>query len=188
MKPRPLPDLDRPDLDLLTDALLAELTPIAPTTALRERLLSSTASSGRFARFADQLANLIDVTVQRARELLDRALDPSGWEPLPIPGATTLWVEGGPAAAACIRGFVRIPAGHAFPHHTHVGDEQVLVLDGCMVDDTSGREFHPGELSVMAAGTSHEYHALAGATDLLIFAVVREGIDVGDQHFRHRDG
>ncbi|HRE91677.1 MAG TPA: cupin domain-containing protein, partial [Myxococcota bacterium] len=164
---RPLPDLDRPDLDLLTEAMLADLTPLAPPAALRERLLRSTSGPGRLARFADQLAGLIDVAVERARELLERALDPSEWEPLPIPGATTLWVEGGPRAAACIRGFVRIPAGAAFPHHTHAGDEQVLVLEGCMVDDTSGREFHPGEVSSMAAGSSHEYHALAGATDLL---------------------
>jgi hypothetical protein len=188
MKTRPLPDLDRPDLDLLTDALLADLTPVAPPPALRERLLQSIAGPGRFARFAAQLASLIDVTIEHARELLDRVFDPSGWEPLPIPGATTLWVDGGPAAAACIRGFLRIPAGNAFPHHTHVGDEQVLVLDGCMVDGVSGREFRPGDISTMAAGTSHDYHALAGTTDLLIFAVVREGIDVGDQAFRHRDG
>lgn len=186
--PLPAPELTRDDVDLLTDALLAELDPIAPPPALRERLFESISGQGRFARFADQLASLIDVTLERAQKLLDRVLDPSGWETLPIPGATTLWVDGGPAVAACIRGFVRIPAGNAFPHHTHVGDEQVLVLDGCMVDGTSGREFRPGEISTMAAGTSHDYHALAGTTDLLIFAVVREGIDVGDQAFRHRDG
>lgn len=183
--PLPDPGLTRDDLDVLTDAALAGLRPIAPPPALRERLLRST--SGRLARFADKLAELIDVTVERARELLERALDPDGWEPLPIPGATTLWVDGGPRAAACIRGFVRIHAGHAFPHHTHAGDEQVLVLDGCMVD-SSGREFQPGEISAMAEGSSHDYHALAGTTDLLIFAVVREGIDIGDQAFRHRDG
>lgn len=177
-------DLDEADLNALTDTLLDDLEPLTPPAALRERMLQATGS--RLERFADKLAALIDVTVERAKALLANALEPVGWEPLPVPGAMTLWVDGGPAAAACIRGFLRIPAGASFPHHTHAGDEKVLVLDGCMIDST-GEEFNPGDLSVMAAGSSHHYVARAGASDLLVFAVVKEGIDIGDQAFRHRD-
>jgi len=185
-------DLESGDLDLLTAALTADLTPLAPSPSIRERLLHTGPS--RFARFARTLADLIDVSVDRAKALLERALDladpvrsaPDAWEPLPVPGACTLWVDGGSAVAGCIRGFVRIPAGSDFPQHRHIGDEKVLVLDGAILD-SSGQEFHPGDIAEMPAGSSHSYRARDGGTDLLIFAVVREGIDIGDLIFRHRD-
>jgi hypothetical protein len=185
-------DLEPGDLDLIAAALTADLAPLAPAPSTRERLLQTGPS--RFARFARTLADLIDVSVDRAKALLERALDladpvrmaSNAWEPLPIPGACTLWVEGGSAVAGCIRGFVRIPAGSDFPEHRHLGDEKVLVLDGAILD-SSGLEYHPGDIAEMPAGSSHSYRARDGGTDLLVFAVVREGIDIGDLAFRHRD-
>ncbi len=185
-------DLESGDLDLLAAALTADLAPVAPSPTLRERLRDP--GTSRFARFARTLADLIDVSVERANALLERALDladpgrssPNLWEPLPIPGASTLWVDGGSAVAGCIRGFVRIPAGADFPEHRHIGEEKVLILDGAILD-SSGQEFHPGDIAEMPAGSSHSYRARGGGTDLLVFAVVREGIDIGDIPFRHRD-
>lgn len=173
------------DLDALTMLLLADLEPVPPSPDARQRLLADT--TPRLARFASRLASLIDITVDRARDLLERALGGSGWEPLPIPGATTLWVDGGPAAANCIRGFVRLPAGTEFPPHTHLGDEQVLVLDGAILD-SSGREYLPGDVATMPSGTTHSYRARDGGTDLLIFAVVAEGLEIAGTPYRHRDG
>lgn len=180
-----LNDLGEIDADLAAEALLFGLTEIAPSASSRNRLLEAT-STGRLHRFAQALSSLLDVTVDRARALLDRAMDPSGWESGLLPGLSTLWVEGGATVAGCIRGFIRLEAGHTFPVHHHLGDEQVLVLEGVMVD-SDGTAYHPGEYLPKTTGSEHGYHAQAGGPDLLTFAVVREGITIGEMVVRHPD-
>ena len=180
-----LGELGEHDADLAAALLLADLTPLdAPATG-RVRLLEVT-GKGRLARFAETLAGLIDVTVDHARTILDRALEAVGWETEAVPGISTLWVEGGAAVAGCIRGFVRMEPGSQFPHHRHIGDEVALVLEGAVLDST-GAIYLPGDIVRMPADTAHSYRAREGGTDLLVFSVVREGIAVGDTLIRHRD-
>ncbi len=175
---------DWPD-DLTAELLTAELAPVPPAAEARQRLLAAT-RGGRLRRFAAAVAAMLDVTIERASGLLDRAMDPIGWESGRLPGLSTLWVEGGPAVVGCIRGFIRLEAGHTFPPHEHLGDEQVLVLEGTMVD-SDGTAYRPGEYLPKDTGSSHAYHAPPGGPDLLTFAVVREGITIGDLVVRHPD-
>lgn len=175
------------DDDQLVAALLAGLVPVAPRVALRERVLASARAPGRLARFADRLAAMIDVTIDKAKELLERVADASLWERDLVPGLDALWVEGGPAVAGCIRGFARLGAGKAFPVHTHLGEETTLVLEGAMVE-SGGAVVRPGETLVMKAGDTHSYSAAGGGPDLLFFVVIREGIAIeGAGEMRHRD-
>jgi len=180
-----LDDLGEINADLAAEALLLGLTEVTPTATTRERLLADT-QSGRLSRFGHALATLLDVTLDRARALLDSAMDPGVWQTDQLPGLSTCWVEGGAAVAGCIRGFIRLDAGHVFPEHHHLGDEQVLVLEGVMID-SDGTAYHPGEYLPKSSGSTHSYTAQAGGTDLLTFAVVREGITLGERVVRHPD-
>lgn len=180
-----LNDLGEIEADLAAETLLSGLTAVPPTVSARERLLGA-ATTGRLHRFAQALSTLLDVTVERARGLLDRAMEPGNWESGVLPGLSTFWVEGGAAVSGCIRGFIRLEAGHDFPAHNHLGDEQVLVLEGVMID-SDGSAYHPGDYLPKASGSEHSYHAQAGGPDLLTFAVVREGITIGEMVVRHPD-
>lgn len=178
--------LEPRDAEVLA-ALVTALAPIEPTAIRRARLLEATARPGRLARFAAPIAALIDVTVDKARELLERLGDASSWQRDLVPGLDALWVEGGPAAAACIRGFARLAAGAPFPVHRHLGRETTLVLEGAMIE-SSGRVVRPGESLTLDADVRHSYRAAPGGTDLLFFVVVREGIAFEDgERLLHRD-
>lgn len=168
----------------LAAALVMALAPIAPPPALRARILDAT-REGRLHRFADAIAAMIDVTVDKARELLDRIADPSVWQRDLFPGLDAVWVAGGPAVAGCIRGFARLGAGQTFPEHEHRGVERQLVLQGAMID-SSGNVARPGDETRMEAGTRHAYRAADGV-DLLLFVVIEHGVDVGEVQLRHQD-
>ncbi len=171
-------------------ALVAELAPIEPAAATRRALMQAIATTeahGRLYRFAEAIAAMVDVTIDKARELLDQVADASRWEKNLFPGMDALWVGGGPRAAQCIRGFARLASGAEFPHHEHLGDEATLVLEGVMLE-SGGAVVRPGETSVARAGTQHHYRAAPGRADLLFFVVAREGIGIGDVTLRHRDG
>lgn len=169
------------------DAIVADLARVAPSASLRDRILAASAGPGRLYRFAEQIAAMVDVTIDKARELLDRVAESTLWERNLFPGMDALWVEGGPAVANCIRGFARLEAGAAFPEHEHLGDETTLVLEGVMLE-SGGAVVRPGEQIVMTAATHHHYRAAPGRTDLLFFLVVREGIGLPGAKLLHRDG
>lgn len=143
--------------------------------AARERLLASVPATGRFARFAEATAKILDLGIEQAKALLDRLQDESLFEQ-ELPGVSFYWCEGGPAVANAVRGFVRVKAGTQFPDHEHIGDEIVLVLQGSFVDTTRGITFHAGETDVMKAGTSHEFAVPAGGPDLLKLSVTQVGL------------
>jgi quercetin dioxygenase-like cupin family protein len=167
------PASEAPGLGLL--AVCEGLKPVAPSLDLRARLLHSADAPSRLARFADQVAELLDVGLDKARELLARIDDPSAWEEQ-LPGVAFLWVEGGPRVAAAVRGFVRVRAGMQFPDHEHLGEEITLVLQGGFEDPDRQVVVRPGEVDHMPVGTSHGFRALAGGTDLLKLAVVHTGL------------
>jgi quercetin dioxygenase-like cupin family protein len=156
-------------------ALCDGLPAIEPPAALRARLLDAAVSPSRLARFAEQVADLLDVGLDKARELLARIDDPAAWSH-DLPGISFLWVEGGPRVAQAVRGFVRVQAGLEFPHHEHLGDEVTLVLQGAFEDHDRKRVFRPGDIDRMSQGTSHGFHVLSDGPDLLKLAVVQTGL------------
>ncbi|MEY4577744.1 MAG: hypothetical protein RL701_2447, partial [Pseudomonadota bacterium] len=128
--------------------LSAALDPVAPTTALRARLFADIPATGRLARYAEAVAELLDIGRQSAHELLDKLEDKTHFS-LELPGIEFFWVDGGPRVANAVRGFLRVAAGAHFPDHEHLGDEHVLVLQGSFIDSTRGLTFHAGDRDVM---------------------------------------
>jgi quercetin dioxygenase-like cupin family protein len=171
---------DAPLAAELLDTLAREVSVPAPR-AVRDRLLAAPLR-GRLHRFAEPLATLLDVDVSTARHLLDELHEPNAFEPGPFPGLDIelRHISGGPAVQNAITGFVRIAPGTAFPHHEHLGDEHVLVLQGHCVETETGVVAGPGEVVTRSGGTAHEIHALPGGTDLVYLAVVFTGVRVGD--------
>lgn len=166
----------REELDSL-EALLHEL-PLAlpespPPPGLRDRLLRSTAADAeRHAPFADRVARLADVAIDRARALLAEIAEAARWEMM-APGIELMHLVGGPATAHADVGFVRVAAGRRFPRHTHLGPETVLVLTGGYRDE-DGRVVRAGETVSAPGGTDHYFTAVEG--EPLLYLVVVEGV------------
>jgi putative transcriptional regulator len=155
-------------------ALIAPPAPVAPSPDIKARLLAS-AGGGRFERFTTRFAQLFDVTVDTARELLGLIERPASWEN-PVPGVGLVHFAGGPACAAADCGFIRIAAGCTFPWHTHRGEEVSIILTGTLRDHT-GRLLHPGDELVQAAGTQHDISA-EGNAEVIFAARAFNGIEV----------
>lgn len=148
--------------------------PVEPSAEVKTRLMASV-GSGRFERFANRMASLFDVTIDRARELLGLVEREASWE-RPIPGIGLIHFEGGPACSAADCGFVRIAPGCTFPWHTHRGEEINVILAGT-VRDHSGRLLGPGDELVQPMGTQHDL--TAGDEEVIYVARALNGIEVG---------
>lgn len=162
----------------------SEPVPVGPEQ--RARLLEAVTDAGRFERFVPTVAAMADVSHDQARVWLDGVWgDLPSWEP-----ATTMakawWVEGGPKTKNALRGFVHVPAGAPFPHHKHLGDELVLVLQGGARIST-GERIRAGDEMVTRSGEEHAFEAVPGGPDLLVFTVVHGGLDFGRFVARARD-
>jgi quercetin dioxygenase-like cupin family protein len=160
---------------------------VAPPPGACARLMADALGSGRLAHYADAVAELLDLPVEAARGLLDQVDEPASWTSEVPPPAKAFWVPGGPRAAQCVRGFVRIPAGEPFPDHEHLGEERGLVLAGSFVDEALGRTLRPGDTFTMPAGTRHQPVVSPDGVDLLMLVVVRGGYKVGELVLAPRD-
>ncbi len=148
--------------------------PVAPPPDIKARLLASV-GGGRFERFTTRFAQLFDVTVDRARELLGLVERPASWEQ-PLPGIGLVHFAGGPNCATADCGFIRIAPGCTFPWHTHRGEEVSIILTGTL-RDRSGRLLRPGDELVQATGSQHDISA-EGDEDVIFAARAFNGIDV----------
>ena len=149
-----------------------------------DRLLASL-PDGRHARFASKVAQLLDVEEDAALGMLRAIDEPASWEEGFLPGMELFHVQGGPAVSAAITGFVRLPAGSHFPDHRHLGEEQVLILQGFCRD--GDQTVGPGTVLPRPAGSAHSFDVLEGSADLLYLAIVNEGLEVGDLVLRADD-
>lgn len=191
------PDADDPFVDEALEegasldefaALLAGTlspAPIAPSHRLR--VLESATHKGRFQRFAEPVAKLLDLSISDARKLLDQLHDESVWTSDVPPPALAFWVRGGPRVEGCVRGFVRIPHGARFPDHEHLGDERGFVLQGAFIDPASGERFRAGDSFSMPAGSIHQPYVPSDGLDLLFLVVVEGGYRVGEHLLLPRD-
>jgi putative transcriptional regulator len=157
-----------------------------PSSALRDRILQAATAEGRLARFAEGTADMLDVPPEVARALLDKLDDPSVWTAGFVPGMSLYHVQGGPRVQGAITGFVRIESGAGFPDHEHLGDEEVLILQGSCLDSVHSQVFRSGDRVRMGSGSVHSFHVRPGP-DFLYLAVVFKGIRVGDQELRADD-
>jgi quercetin dioxygenase-like cupin family protein len=162
-----------PALAAELDSFLGLVVPVAPSPDLKAQLLAST-GGGRFEKFADRMAALFDVTVERARELLGLVERAASWEN-PVPGVSLIHFDGGPACAAADCGFVRIAPGCTFPWHMHRGEEVNVILSGVMRDQ-DGKVFRAGDELVQAQDTEHDLTAVDD--EVIYVARALNGIEV----------
>ena len=156
-------------------ALLALTLPLLPPPGdARERLLAA-ARTGRFADFIPQVARLFDVAQERAAELLDWIDEPGRWEPL-VDWFHVIHLDGGPAVAGADAGFARLRAGSDFPRHRHLGEEQILLLQGSLRLD-GGQLLQRGDMLTSAPGTTHDLH-VGEEVDCIYAIVLHRGIEI----------
>jgi len=167
------------EIEALLCVPAAALEPVAPSAAVRDRLLASIATENRFARFADRVGQLLDLGRQKAQALLAAIDEATSWEPGFAEGISLYHLDGGPAVANAVVGFVKIAAGTGFPHHEHIGEEIVYVLQGACRDDVDGQIGRPGDEIRKPAGSEHAFSTLPGA-DFIYLAVVYDGVKIGD--------
>jgi putative transcriptional regulator len=163
--------------DPVLAAELDALFDVAPTASagadLEARLLAS-AGGGRFESYAVRMSRLLDVGVERAREILGLIEHKASWVH-PVPGIHLVHFDGGPAYAAADCGFVRIDPGCTFPWHTHRGEEVSVILEGSM-RDRDGKVLSAGDELLHAEGTEHDL--VAGPDGVLYVARAMNGIEV----------
>jgi putative transcriptional regulator len=171
------------ELDAYREAahqLVAVAPQTAPSPDVKARLLAS-AGGGRFERFASRVAQLFDVTIDRARELLGLTERAASWEN-PMPGIGLVHFDGGPACAGADCGFIRLAPGCTFPWHTHRGEEVSVIIAGTLRDH-EGRLLRPGDELVQVAGSQHELTAMGAHGDEEVIFVARAfgGIEVANR-------
>lgn len=166
--------------EAIEDLARASREEVAPSPSIRASLLQDARLEGRFERFAATVARMLDLPLDGARALLDRLGRTDIWEAGLAPDVTLCHVSGGPKVAGHVTGFVKMPQGAVFPEHEHLGDEEVLVLQGSYVDGVTGAVYHPGDIVKMPAHSRHDFRARPGP-HLVYLVVLRDGVVIGDQ-------
>lgn len=163
-------------------ALAVSLPPVRPHPVARTNLIASLVDepreqrpAHRFGDLIDKLAGFFDVTVERARALVDLIDVPAAWTRGPADGVTLIHLEPGARFAAVDAGFVRVAPGATFPHHRHVGGELVLVLQGAFVEQ-DGTVVRSGEGQDLAVGTRHSFTALPDQ-ECILAVLIWDGLD-----------
>jgi hypothetical protein len=128
----------------------------AADPAQRARLIRSARQEGRYGRFADRVARLFSLPIERAQKLLLKIEDQGAFAPFMAPGLAMLPVRPGPDLEPAIAAFGLLAPGTTFPHHDHVGDEVTVVLDGGF-RDLGGREIWRGDELFKPAGSDHHF-------------------------------
>lgn len=179
----PLDDAGTTPRDAETIALAAPRA--VAGDALKARLFASLERTNRFDDLEARVAELADVSIERARALL-LAVDAPGtaWEPTAIPGVSIFHFEGGPKVQNAVTGFIKHAPGAAFPEHDHVEGEHVLVLQGAF--ETEGRIVRAGEVDVRPSSSPHGYRAV-GPLPLVTMAIVQGGVILGGEIIPPRD-
>lgn len=153
-------------------ASAAAEAPMEPGALLRARVARSFARGGRYGRFADRVARIFDLPVERAETLLARVEDPSVFVPFTVQGVHMHYFRPGPKHAGAIAAFGRLDPGVHFPEHGHVGDETTFVLEGGFRDHDA-REVWRGEELFKPAGSSHDFVVIGG--EVCVAAVLAIG-------------
>ena len=153
-------------------------TDTTQTSVGRDRLLTSLDSVNRFAPYIPTIADVLGVSHGEADRLTAEIDKPDFWMPGLIPGtdmrALPLRKEGFGAT------WLRMPAGSHFPHHTHLGSEVVVVLQGNYIEG-DGSKHHPGAVLKQPSDSSHGFSIAKGGPPFICLSVVENGLTIGDQ-------
>jgi len=166
-------------------SLALSLPRTSPSPGVRERVLKSVGVTNRFEMFAAQVAELIEVGIDKARELVAGIDDAKSWMATHVPGVFSYDLPVGPRAVDAVVGFVKISPGHVFPDHEHMGDEEMFIVQGSCVD-ASGTVMRRGDMIRMPPGTHHELSARPGP-DFIYLGIAHKGFVMGGQHIKPGD-
>jgi quercetin dioxygenase-like cupin family protein len=155
----------------LLDALTETLPVRHPSPSARNRLLRTV----RLSRFAQPVADLFHVSLERARAYLSSLTEGSAWHTL-IEGVGLMHLEGGEAVAGADVGFVQVAPDLAFPAHLHGGEERNVVLEGSLIE-ADGTIFRAGDTFTHPPGSQHLFRS---GPEGVVFAVVVWDVDFGD--------
>lgn len=171
------------DEDLFDDpevlaTLVSTLRGVAPSPTIRARLLAAFAEprsrpDGAFGRFVEPFARLFEVSLEKARALLDATASDDAFERDPS-GIALMHFAAGPRLARADTGIVRFPAGMEWPLHRHVGAEHHLFFEGGIRVHQDGKVYGPGDLLSMPAGSEHSFSVLPDR-DCLTAVIIEEG-------------
>ena len=163
---------DRDDISLeILDALASGLPAVDPPgVSLKARLFGRVRTKDRFLPFLDRLAKMFDFNEQGAREQLDTIDQDDEWDDM-LPGIRFRDFEAGPALGEAHGGFVRVQPGSKFPHHSHIGEETMLILQGRLRDET-GKEYRAGDFVISDDGTVHELETVGDREVIYAAAVI----------------
>lgn len=143
--------------------LALSLPPVAPPPALRARLAAATA--GPIGAHAAALATLYGRPEPELRALLQRLEQGQlPWVPL-LPGIDHHALASAPGRDA---GLFRLAPGVLFPHHRHLGEERMHILQGSC-SDSLGVVLAPGDQHSFPAGTAHALLTHPGPPLLLAY-------------------
>lgn len=152
--------------------------PAAPPSGGRERLLEAIGGelqAGRYLVHASAFAKFFEVSVERARALLQKASGQAAWAAGPIPGMELFHLLPGARFATADAGLVRFAPGVEFPTHRHLGEERTLIFEGGF-RMSDGKELRAGEELVMPADSSHAYRVLEAGC--LFALVLYKGVEI----------
>jgi putative transcriptional regulator len=161
--------------DALHAAALAQAEMVAPTLAVRKRLMERVRGHGRFAPFGARVAEMFDLALEKVDALFDTLEEPKNWVPGPGGGNELYFVPRGPRLAAAEAGFVRLDPGLHFPQHVHLGQEITLILQGELTEQPSGQHCKAGDCFVREGGSEHSF--IVGPGGCLFAVVVFGGVN-----------
>lgn len=140
----------------------ATLAPVVPRSIVRDRLLRAAAGRERLSpSLRDAVASLYSLSTDDTEALVARMNRASSWLPTPLPGLSLLPLTDAELPTDLMpdgptRLLVRIEAGSRFPRHQHLGEEQMLILQGGLTTD-GGEHFGTGSCAVSLPGSVHEF-------------------------------
>jgi anti-sigma factor ChrR (cupin superfamily) len=151
--------------------------------SLKNRLLSSLRDTTPLLSYVGEVATMLDLSREQARSHLKELEDEESWHRSEIPGVYFSPVEQTSASADDEKAsFVKIMPGHGFPHHEHLDEEAILILQGRCLDTGSDEFLSEGTLQF--ASSEYEHSAVVPEDEpvpVIYLAVIRGGIKVGER-------
>ena len=148
-----------------------------PSDAMRRRLFERAGGVDRFLPFLARACEVFDLPERETEDHLHSIDREDDWDEL-VPGVRFRDFDGGEKLGDAHAGLVRVDPGAAFPHHTHIGQESILILQGT-IEDEDGTRWRAGDIIVSEDGTAHEMRAV-GDKEVIYAAVVTALAFTGD--------
>lgn len=160
--------------------VLNQVTPIKPSSQLRDNILNrispSKANSNFLSGFSKRLSAFFRLPKHRIDEILKSANDLSlpDWDKHMIVGASLLHFNGGEGLTTADCGLIHLTPGNGVGRHVHNGDEWMLLLQGYL-SCSDNNTYQPGDIVHRPKGTEHAVTAI-GNQDCIFAVIADKGV------------